>query len=86
MKSLELERHEMIQVVEQNIKQINATIYNEVIKKKVADKVEDKALADQAVKNLEKLEKTKDGYAEILKELEKGNGRKAVSQSDKTEN
>ena len=70
MKSLELERLEMIGIVEQNIKQINASIYNEVIKKKVADKVEDKVMADQAVKNLERLEKTKDGYKEILKELE----------------
>ena len=54
-------------IIEANLRQIHGSIYNEVIKKRVADKVADTAMSDAAKKELERLEKLKDAYLEILK-------------------
>ncbi len=57
-------------IIETTLAQINNTIYDAVIKKRVADKVGDKTLGESAVKQLEKYEKMKDEYEIILKELD----------------
>jgi len=67
--SEELTQKEMISIVEQNIKQVCGQIYNGVISKRVADKTDDKKSAEAAVENLKKLEKVKDEFEIILKEL-----------------
>jgi len=57
-------------IIETTLAQINNTIYDAVIKKRVADKVGDKALGESAVQQAEKYEKMKDEYEIILKELD----------------
>jgi hypothetical protein len=57
-----------VAIIEANLKQIRGSIYNEVIKKRVADNVGDTAMSDATKKELERLEKLKDAYLEIHKE------------------
>jgi hypothetical protein len=71
MERLEVNAQDQVAIIEANIRQINGSIYNEVIKKRVADRVEDTAMADAAKKALEKLEKMKDEYEAILKDIDK---------------
>jgi hypothetical protein len=66
---MELTVQEKRLIVEGNIKDVEHAIYNAVIQKRVFDRVADKASSDAAVKRLEQLEKMKDGYEEILKEI-----------------
>jgi hypothetical protein len=71
MDRLEVNAADQAVIIEANIRQINGSIYNEVIKKRVADRVEDKQMADAAKTALEKLERMKDEYTTILNDLSK---------------
>jgi hypothetical protein len=56
-------------IVEQNLQVIRNSIYAQVISKRVAEKVEDKPMADAAIKELTRLEKMKDEFNAVLAEL-----------------
>jgi hypothetical protein len=65
----ELTQGEMVDIVENNIKRINAQIYDGVIMKRVAVKSNDAEMVKRADDMLIKLEKAKDEYQVILKEI-----------------
>ena len=67
---MELSKQDQILLVEQNLSQIAASTYNAVIQHRVFAKVKDEQSAKQATDLLDKLEKMKDEYEAILKELE----------------
>lgn len=56
-------------IVENNLKGINQGIYDKVIACRVGKKAGDKEMVDAATEALTKLEKMKDEYNKILKEL-----------------
>jgi len=67
----DLTQEEMVRIVENNIKTINAQIYDGVIMKRVAVKSNDAEMIKRADDMLIKLEKAKDEYQAILKEVKK---------------
>jgi len=67
----ELTQEDMVRIVENNIKTINAQIYDGVIMKRVAAKSNDAEMIKRADDMLIKLEKAKDEYQAILKEVKK---------------
>jgi hypothetical protein len=69
MDRMEITAQDQVAIIEANIRQVNGSIYNEVIRKRVADRVEDTAMSESAKKALEKLEKMKDEYETILKSI-----------------
>lgn len=68
---MDLSKQEELMIVKQQQKQIAAAIYNQVINKRVADKVDDKKLSESATAELVRLEKIKDELAVIHAEVEK---------------
>ena len=65
-----------IRIVEQNLSQVNGSIYDSVIKQRVFKKVKDDNSAKALVEQLNKLEKMKDEYEKILKELDETDNKK----------
>lgn len=58
-------------IVENEITAVNQGIYTWVIRRRVADRVDDKAGKEAAEKQLEVLEKKLDAYREELKSIDK---------------
>ena len=56
-------------ILKENITLVKRSIYNQVIKIRVADRVGDNSMKKAAEKEAEKLEKILDGYREELKAL-----------------
>ena len=57
-------------VVESCLRQIYVAIYNATINLRVAKIADDEQMKEAAINSLKKSEKQKDGYEEILQELE----------------
>jgi ATP-dependent Clp protease ATP-binding subunit ClpA len=56
-------------IVEANLNDIRRGIYNQVINKRVGDKVQDKTISDHAITELTRLEKMRDEFEIIKKEV-----------------
>lgn len=56
-------------IIALHLQEIEQGIYSQVIRKRVADKCHDTQLSETSFKELEKLEKMRDAYLEIEKEL-----------------
>jgi hypothetical protein len=69
---MELTKQEKIAAANSCLKDIAHAIYLMVIRKRVFDRVEDKAASENCIKELEKLERMNDEYSKILAEIEQG--------------
>lgn len=66
----ELSKKDKITLIENQEREVAASIYDHTIRKRVADNVGDAKLAEAATKDLVKLEKIKDELTNIRKEIE----------------
>jgi hypothetical protein len=66
----ELSKNEEKIIISNNIKRINGDIYNAIINKRVCDRIEDKQQSEQLIETLKKLEKAKDEFELMLKEIQ----------------
>jgi hypothetical protein len=65
----EIKSADKIAIVEMRLNQVEATIYDLVIQKRVMDRVGDKEAGENIIKQLEKCERMKDEYNNIVKEI-----------------
>lgn len=70
MANYEPTKKQMIVIVKSNLNGIGQQIYDATIAKRVADRVNDEALSKRHIATLEKLEKMKDEYEQVLNEIE----------------
>jgi hypothetical protein len=68
MEDITLEHKKLL--IQRNITEVNGSIYDATIKKRVAVITKDKAMEDNCNKSLEGLVKMRDEFEKILKEVE----------------